>query len=95
MAEKKNESGGKTGELQIVFPDELKKGVFSNNVYINHTSEEFILDFLALAPQTGSVVARVILTPSHTKRLAKALMLNVHKYEQLYGEVPDEIIEQS
>ena len=46
MAQETNKSGEKAGELQIVFPDELKKGVFSNNVYINHTSEEFILDFL-------------------------------------------------
>ena len=80
-------------ELQVFFPDELKKGVFSNNVFISHTPEEFILDFVAMAPQAGSVVSRVILTPSHTKRLANALVNAVTNYEKKFGDVPEKIEE--
>ena len=78
-------------EIEIAFPDELKKGVFSNNVFIAHTAEEFILDFLSVAPPAGSVVARIVMTPSHLKRFIKALSINLDKYEETFGEVPEEI----
>lgn len=76
---------------EITISEEVKKGLFSNNVFVSHTPEEFILDFLALGPQGGSVVSRVFLVPSHTKRLIEALAENLRKYEETFGEVPREI----
>ena len=83
----------KSEEVKIFFPDSIKGGVFSNNVFINHTSEEFILDFLVLAPRAGSVVARVLMTPSQAKRLAEALTGNLKKYEEKYGKMSDKVKE--
>ena len=33
--------------------------------------------------------SRIILTPQHAKRFAKALADNVHKFEQANGEIKD------
>lgn len=78
-------------ESSIFLPDELKGGVFSNNVFISHTPEEFIFDFLSVLPTIGSVVSRVIMTPSHTKRFVKVLTENLKIYEDKFGEVPEKI----
>lgn len=77
--------------LEVFFPDELKKGSYSNNVFINHTPEEVVLDFLNVIAPVGSVVARIVLSPSHAKRLANALRDNLEKYEEIFGEIPLEI----
>ena len=52
---------------------------------IAHTREEFVLDFLMVAPPAGSVTARIILSPGHAKRVAAALVENLRKYEETFG----------
>ena len=37
----------------------------------------------------AKVKSRVILTPQHTKRLIRALVDNVKKYESQFGEIKD------
>jgi len=74
-------------DIEIFFPDELKKGAYSNNLVVAHTNEEFILDFMSVAPKTGSVVARIFVSPSHMKRITAALSGAMSKYEELFGEV--------
>ena len=94
MAENKGngkEQTTKFKEISILFPDELKKGQFANNVFIVHTSEEFVLDFLSVGAPVGSAVARIFLTPSHTKRLARALSENIERYEADYGKIKEVI----
>lgn len=74
-------------QLQVKVSDEVLKGVYSNMVQIGHTQEEFILDFLNIFPPAGSAVARVMVSPAHAKRLASALVENIKKYEEQFGEV--------
>lgn len=89
MNEDKNkQTTGDAKGLEVTFPEEVKKGYFSNNVFITSTSEEFFLDFLSVAPPVGSVVSRIIVTPTHAKRLAKALKESIEKYEAQFGELP-------
>ena len=59
----------KSVEIQISFPEHLRGGVYSNNMIVAHTKEEFFLDFLMVAPPSGTVTARVILSPGHVKRV--------------------------
>ena len=74
-------------EVKVNFPQELVGGVYSNNMLITHTREEFILDFMMVAPPTGAVTSRVILSPGHLKRAIAALQENLKKYEARFGEV--------
>ncbi len=81
------EEGQKTLEIQVMFPDHLKGGVYSNNMSVSHTREEFVLDFLMVAPPAGSVTARIVLSPGHAKRVVAALKENLRKYEEAFGAI--------
>lgn len=72
-------------EIQVIFPDSLKGGVYSNVMNVTHSKEEFVLDFLMVMPPAGSVTARVVISPGHMKRMIAALTQNVSVYENKFG----------
>jgi len=74
-------------EIPIAFPDHLKGGVYCNNMLVAHTKEEFIMDFMMVAPPTGAVTARVVISPGHMKRVIFALQDNLKKYEDKFGKI--------
>ena len=74
-------------ELQIQIPPEIQRGAYANNMVVAHTQEEFVLDFILATPPVGTVNARVIVSPSHAKRIAQAMVENIQKYEARFGEV--------
>ena len=74
-------------QIQVSFPESLKGGVYCNNMFVTHTREEFIMDFLMIAPPTGSVTARVVISPGHMKRVISALEVNLGKYESKFGKL--------
>jgi hypothetical protein len=76
-------------EVKVAFPESIRGGVYSNNMMITHTKEEFILDFMMVAPPAGSVTARVIMSPGHAKRMLSALKANLDKYEAKFGPVTE------
>ena len=76
-------------EVKVAFPESLRGGVYSNNMVITHTREEFVLDFMMITPPMGSITARVILSPGHTKRMLSALKANLEKYESRFGKVTE------
>jgi uncharacterized protein DUF3467 len=76
-------------KLQVQIDEDVAQGVYSNLVLLNHTENEFVLDFAFLAPGTpaAKVRARVLSAPRHTKRLLRALQQNVARYEERFGEI--------
>jgi hypothetical protein len=74
-------------QFQIKAGDEILKGVYSNMVSVAHNAEEFILDFMNLLPPTGTLNARVIVSPGHFKRIIAALQDNLKRYESQFGEI--------
>lgn len=72
-------------ELKINIPEGIMQGKYANNVAVTHTREEFILDFMMVAPPTGVVHSRIILSPGHIKRVLHALQDNINKYEKKFG----------
>jgi hypothetical protein len=74
-------------EIKITFPEAVQGGAYANNMVVAHTKEEFILDFLMVAPPAGIVTARVIVSPGHMKRILEALRDNVSKYESSFGAI--------
>ncbi len=75
--------------IPIKVKDEIIGGVYANNMVVSHSREEFVMDFIYISPQAGSVNARVITSPSHMKRVIRALADNVAKYEAQFGTIPD------
>jgi hypothetical protein len=76
-------------QIQVNFPDQLKGGTYSNSMVVSHTREEFIMDFMMVAPPMGAVTSRVILSPGHMKRIIAALQDNMKKYEQKFGKISE------
>ncbi len=86
MAEEKDQK-----QLSIELSEEVAEGNYSNLAIITHSNAEFVIDFVSMMPGTpkAKVKSRIILTPTHAKRLLKALNENVKKFESLHGEVED------
>lgn len=74
-------------KVQVKVMDADIKGVYSNLAQITHTKEEFWIDFFGIFPPMGALVARVIMSPGHAKRLMAALNANIKKYEEQFGGV--------
>ncbi len=69
--------------------DEVLKGVYANALQVQHTKDEFVIDFMTLFPPNGLVSARVFATPANIKRMVAALTENLNRYEQSFGKVED------
>ena len=80
---------GPSPKIQVQIDDETAQGSYANLVLINHTENEFVLDFAFLQPVGGraKVRARVISSPRHTKRLIAALQKNLDRFEERFGEI--------
>ena len=86
--------GGQTdGHVQITASDEDLKGRYANLMSVSHTAEEFVLDFFAVTPAgegpRGHLISRVVVSPSHFKRIVAALADNIRKYEEQFGPVQE------
>jgi len=84
-----NEDNKNKNQLNINLSEEVAQGIYSNLAVINHSSSEFILDYIRVMPGVpkAEVKSRVILTPEHAKRLLKALQDNIERYEKMHGEI--------
>ena len=86
-----NNNQAKKGEINIELPEDVAEGTYSNLAIITHSHSEFIIDFVRMMPGVpkAKVKERIILTPHHAKRLMRALIDNVKKYESMHGEIKD------
>jgi hypothetical protein len=77
--------------LDIELSEEIAEGIYSNLAIITHSQSEFVVDFIKIMPGVpkARVKSRILLTPQHAKRLAKALADNIHKFEQAHGKIKD------
>jgi ribonuclease BN (tRNA processing enzyme) len=83
-------------QLNIEIAEEVADGTYSNLVIITHSHAEFIVDFVNVMPGVpkSKVKSRIILTPQHAKRFAKALEDNIHRFEDEHGAIKDqEVVE--
>lgn len=76
-------------QIQLKADDDILKGRYCNMAQISHAKEEFILDFMSMFPPQAQLVARVILSPGHTKRMLRALQENIEKYEGSFGKIEE------
>lgn len=76
-------------KLQVQLDEDVAQGVYANLVLLNHTENEFVLDFAFIQPTNGraKVRTRVISSPRHTKRLLMALQKNLERYEEKFGRI--------
>lgn len=78
-----------TPSTQIVENHELQVN-YINVVRIIHSSSEFLFDFSHVLPgdNQARIQSKVIMSPLSAKLFLRALMENISKYENVYGEIP-------
>lgn len=78
-------------QLNIELSEEVAEGTYSNLAIIAHSQSEFVVDFIKMLPNVpkAKVKSRIILTPSHAKRLMSALADNIRKYESQFGAIDE------
>lgn len=76
-------------KLQVQIDEDVAQGVYTNLVLINHTENEFVLDFAFIQPGNtrAKVRSRLISSPRHTKRLLAALQKNIERFEERFGTI--------
>jgi hypothetical protein len=87
--ENKDQNKPQAGQIDIELSEEIAEGTYANLAIITHSNSEFIVDFVKILPgiPKGKVKSRIILTPTHTKRLLEALKENVKKFEENFGKI--------
>jgi hypothetical protein len=78
-------------QVQIKADEKELLGQYANLVIVHHNAEEFTFNFIYLFPNVpqGKLVASLIVSPAHAKRLLRALQENVAKYEAQFGTLPE------
>ena len=78
-------------QINIEISEEVAEGTYVNLAIITHSHAEFVIDFVNVMPGTpkSKVKNRIILTPFHAKRLMKAMIDNVKKFESANGTIQD------
>lgn len=81
----------KNHQIDIELNEEIAEGIYSNLAIITHSQSEFVIDFIKLMPGVpkAKVKSRIVLTPQHAKRLAKALAENIQRFENAHGKIKD------
>lgn len=84
--EKNNEN-----QINIELNEEVAGGIYSNLAIITHSQSEFVCDFVQMLPgmPKAQVKSRIVMTPQNAKRLMRALIENVQKFEQNVGIIED------
>lgn len=76
-------------QFEVRIGNEEARGHYSNMMQIHSASEEFCLDFFNLFPPTGALVARIIVSPGHLKRMVRVLHDTLARYEKQFGGVEE------
>ncbi len=76
-------------QFNLQIDDQTAAGKYSNVAMLSHTEHEFVVDFAFFAPgqRQGRVVSRVLLSPSHAKRLVAALRNEIERHEKRFGPI--------
>lgn len=79
-------------QLNIELSEEIADGTYANLAIITHSFAEFVVDFVNVMPGTpkAKVKSRIVMTPQHAKKLMRALIENVKRYETQNGVIKDQ-----
>lgn len=72
---------------EIRIQDNFNGGDYANALQVAHNRDEIVLTFANLVPPSGRVVAKIMTTPAHLKRMISACQDNLAKYEAKFGTV--------
>jgi hypothetical protein len=76
-------------QIQINVDENIGEGNYANMAAIAHSPSEIVIDFIRLMPglPKARVQSRIIMTPQNAKSFSKALVENLKKFEEQFGEI--------
>jgi len=79
-------------QLNIELSEEMADGEYANLAIITHSFAEFVIDFVNVMPNVpkAKVKSRIVMTPQHAKRLMRAMVDNVKRFEAQYGAIKEQ-----
>ncbi|MEI8279832.1 MAG: DUF3467 domain-containing protein [Bacteroidota bacterium] len=79
-------------QLNIELTEEMADGAYANLAVITHSFAEFVIDFVNVMPNMpkAKVKSRIVMTPQHAKRLMRAMVENVKRFEAMHGPIKDQ-----
>ena len=79
-------------QLNIELSEEMADGTYANLAIITHSFAEFVIDFVNVMPNVpkAKVKSRIVMTPQHAKRVMRALIDNIKRFETQYGNIKDQ-----
>ena len=83
--------------IQIELGEREAEGTYANLTLITHSTSEFVLDFARRMPGApkAKVHARVVMTPPNAVILLRALEKNIASFEERFGKIRLEGIEEA
>ena len=78
-------------QVQIKADEKELQGQYSNLVMVHHNVEEFTLNFIYIFPNgtQGKLLASLIVSPGHARRIYRALGENIARYEAQFGAIKE------
>jgi Protein of unknown function (DUF3467) len=91
MDDKQPPQGPAPGQVQIKADEKELQGMYSNLVMIQHHAEEFTMNFVYVFPNgaQGKLLSSMIVSPSHAKRIWRALGENIARFEAQFGPIKE------
>jgi hypothetical protein len=79
-------------QLNIELTEDMADGQYANLAIITHSFAEFVFDYVNVMPNVpkAKVKSRIIMTPHAAKRLMRALIENVKRFETQHGVIMDQ-----
>ncbi len=79
-------------QLNIELTEDMADGKYANLAIITHSFAEFVIDFVNVMPNVpkAKVKSRIVMTPQHAKRLMRAMVDNVKRFEAQYGAIKEQ-----
>lgn len=76
-------------QQEIKITDNIPGAEYANAAQISHNKDEFQMFFFNIVGHSGRVVSKVITSPGHYKRMIAAMVENLKRYEEKFGEVKE------
>lgn len=79
-------------QLNIELTEETADGTYANLVIITHSFAEFVFDYVNVMPNVpkAKVKSRIVMTPQHAKRMMRALIENIKRFEGQHGTIKEQ-----
>lgn len=86
------ENSNQKNQINIELTEEVADGTYANLAIIQHSFAEFVIDFANIMPGApkAKVKSRIVMTPQHAKKLMRALIDNIKKFESQNGVIQEQ-----